>query len=49
MSFRDLGGLPAGAGRRTRRGLPFRSDTLQEASTPPCSPASRTSSPKTAA
>ncbi|MHC1559085.1 tyrosine-protein phosphatase [Actinomycetospora sp. C-140] len=28
-NFRDLGGLPAGAGRRTRHGVLFRSDTLQ--------------------
>jgi protein-tyrosine phosphatase len=29
LNFRDLGGLPAGAGRRTRPGVLFRSDTLQ--------------------
>ncbi|MDL5159718.1 tyrosine-protein phosphatase [Actinomycetospora termitidis] len=29
LNFRDLGGLPAGPGRRTRRGVLFRSDTLQ--------------------
>lgn len=29
LNFRDLGGLPAGAGRRTRSGVLFRSDTLQ--------------------
>jgi len=28
-NFRDLGGLPAADGRRTRTGLLFRSDTLQ--------------------
>jgi protein-tyrosine phosphatase len=29
FNFRDLGGLPAGAGRRVRTGVLFRSDTLQ--------------------
>lgn len=29
LNFRDLGGLPAGPGRRTRPGVLFRSDTLQ--------------------
>ena len=29
LNFRDLGGLPAGPGRRTRSGVLFRSDTLQ--------------------
>ncbi|MGH9001118.1 MAG: tyrosine-protein phosphatase [Acidimicrobiia bacterium] len=29
FSFRDLGGLPAGGGRRTRSGLVFRSNCLQ--------------------
>ncbi|MEJ2886809.1 tyrosine-protein phosphatase [Actinomycetospora aeridis] len=29
LNFRDLGGLPAGTGRRTRHGVLFRSDTLQ--------------------
>jgi protein-tyrosine phosphatase len=29
LNFRDLGGLPAGRGRRTRHGVLFRSDTLQ--------------------
>ena len=29
LNFRDLGGLPAGPGRRTRAGVLFRSDTLQ--------------------
>lgn len=29
FNFRDLGGLPTGDGRRTRRGLLYRSDTLQ--------------------
>ncbi len=29
LNFRDLGGLPAGRGRRTRSGVLFRSDTLQ--------------------
>jgi hypothetical protein len=29
FNFRDLGGLPASGGRRTRPGLLFRSDTLQ--------------------
>ena len=29
LNFRDLGGLPAGPGRRTRHGVLFRSDTLQ--------------------
>jgi protein-tyrosine phosphatase len=29
LNFRDLGGLPAGPGRRTRSGVLYRSDTLQ--------------------